>query len=86
MLKIKENIDYKTLKKYGFEKINDYFDDYIIKNYKFYIIIGYSEYMLIGNDNEIVFYCDDKYYDFILDYPDVLFDLIQDGLVEKVND
>lgn len=97
MLKIKDDVDLKILEKYGFKEVkkNIYnfrgktysrFDNYINEKFKYYYIIEPYEYILISNINEIVYYCDDEMYDFILSYSNVLYDLIKDGLVEKVSD
>ena len=78
MLRIKQGIDLKELKKYGFEGNGKeyYYDFYPYDE-------GSGEYILIKNDTRRIFF---DY--FGLDYFDkateILYDLIQDGLVEKV--
>ena len=77
MLKIKDNVDLKELEKFGFEKKEHKFEN-----------ISYWYYCF----EEIVIYADDKDIDFrMIDFfklrttaADKLFDLIQAGLVEKV--
>jgi len=79
MLKIKDNVDLKELEKYGIEKETKEL---------------YSD---SKNDTGLFFYKNDKYHfkskniymnshDFDEDCLDLLYDLIKDGLVEKVED
>jgi hypothetical protein len=79
MLKIKDNVDLKELEKYGFEEC--YWSYYKRINYEYYevkIDIEFKKrYIFIQND-----YYDCDYACYI---PDVIYDLIKDGLVEKVN-
>lgn len=72
MLKIKDNVDLKELEKFGFEKGNKYdWEDYIYDE-DFYI-----------KDRQIVI--ESEWYGYSLDrLTEILFDLIQAGLVEKV--
>ena len=79
MLKIKDNIDLKELEKYGFKnKGCNYRQKFDYKYYEVEIIIELDrKYIIIQND----------YYDsdFACYLPNVLYDLIKDGLVEKVD-
>lgn len=70
MLKIKDNVDLKELEKFGFVKNNKSYN----YNWKGFVV------MFVHEDRRIYKYLD-GYTD--PDY-DVLFDLIQAGLVEKV--
>lgn len=82
MLKIKDNVDLKELEKFGFEKyLND--DGYVLD---FAVYVDGKEYSYIEITKGRIITC--------LDYVEiehhqqaveVLFDLIQAGLVEKVN-
>lgn len=73
MLKIKDNVDLKQLEKFGFRKVEDY-----------YIIMGrYFAHIRIGENKHIEFR-DEFYYIEDFNMIDVLFDLIQAGLVEKI--
>ena len=79
MLKIKDNVDLKELEKYGFEK--DIFD-MSLKIEKFDHIIEIN----ISLDDGIIFIKNDYYdCDYEVEIPDVVYDLIKDGLVEKVD-
>ena len=79
MLKIKDNIDLKELENFGFEKLN--YCDCVC--YKFARIIGTHEIrnLIIREQDLILHYNINSVYN-ILD--DIVFDLIQAGLVEKV--
>lgn len=73
MLKIIDNVDLKELEKFGFEKVFvDNRIDYVKRNNYDYIEIAVEEekYIFIG----------------IVSGLNILFDLIQAGLVEKVED
>ena len=75
MLKIKDNVDLKELEKYGLKKSNTYSDWYPIGSINF-------------DGEDFTGWFEINGYDFI-DYelkyePDTLYDLIKDGLVEKV--
>ena len=76
MLKIREEIDLKELEKYGFEL--DYFKNYEKK------LKGDKRFGLtVSKDNKSIFFEDEdcnKSYDL-----DTLYDLIKDGLIEKIN-
>ena len=77
MLKIKDNVDLKELEKYGFEK--DTFD-MSLKTEKFDHIIEIN----ISLDDGIIFIKNDYYdCDYEVEIPDVVYDLIKDGLVVK---
>lgn len=91
MLKIKDNVDLKVLEKYGFKKIEKagilkrfYYELQIQNRYDdteySYIYVSGMRYLEVENENTLGVgtMC-------VLDHAlDVLFDLIQDGLVEKV--
>lgn len=77
MLKIKDDMDLKELKKYGFKKLkNDYFYDETGN------LGGYDEIFIDAKDRIIQLGYEPCPY-FI---EDCLYDLIKDGLVEKVDD
>ena len=88
MLRIKKEVDLKELEKFGFQKdeYGDYFKDCKIKlaslfnnTTKVSIMID-----LTSHIGRIGFVCDGKY---CLDYElDLLYDLIDAGLVEKVEE
>ena len=79
MLKIKDNVDLKELEKFEFIKTQPYaYSDYW--RYRFNVN-GVSE-ITIDNGREIIIDTDEST---TLDL-DILYDLIQDGLVEKVVD
>ena len=80
MLKIKDNVDLKELEKYGFKIDHGYdWQNAIIYTYKtedYYIRIDSEDYILIYHqfgDGGIELYV-----------PDIIYDLIKEGLVEKV--
>ena len=75
MLKIKDNVDLKELEKFGFEK-----------NSFYYKKIGRSSFIDIDADKIISLYvgCKDVHLVILEKQLDILFDLIQAGLVEKV--
>jgi len=80
MLKIKDNIDLKKLEKYGFQQsINDISEYYFIRltassNYAVLIISPITRKLTIDTGSTYI------------DELNVLYDLIKDGLVEKVED
>lgn len=80
MLKIKDNVDLDVLKKYGF-------DNFSVSNVKNYILDTPLElHFEIDFERNIYIHADGadyKEYDSVMH--DVLFDLITDGLVEKIN-
>lgn len=92
MLKIKDNVDLKELEKFGFEKVDSY--DY----YFWKIIVGGHAAVCILKKSDI--FCDKRiflnYYPASIteeqfnrafkEYENTLFDIIQAGLVEKVED
>ena len=86
MLKIKDNVDLKELEKYGFE--------YRLKTNEYYFKINCSEYLEIPVDKESKWYkevrlfIEDEYYNCwtSVNSFDKLYDLIKDGLVEKVKE
>lgn len=84
MLKIKDNVNLKELEKFGFEKYKDAY--YIYNDYYLEISEGVSvdvrwdtRWIVL---NSVVGFL--RMYE--IDYQDILFDLIQAGLVEKVSD
>ena len=81
MLKIKDNVDLKELEKYGFKEtqFRKYERIYDMEYYRIDIYVDIDDRTInIQNDN----------YDgeFKCEIPDVLYDLIKDGLVEKVEE
>lgn len=80
MLKIKDDVAYEDLKKYGFKRSADC-SSYYVYNPEFEIFIQRwnNEDFLKGH-----IYIEIKNYSMILSDIDVLYDLIRDGLVEKV--
>lgn len=79
MLKIKDTVDLKELEKYGFEKGFRYRKIFDYEYYKVIIEVELdTRYISIQND-----YYDSDYACYI---PDVIYDLIKDGLVIKVDD
>ena len=86
MLKIKDEIDLKELEKFGFICCNDFTDTYKENNYGYYVFND-SFYVDFQNDNyhklgSISF----SYEPIQEENIDKLFDLIQAGLVEKVEE
>lgn len=80
MLKIKSDIDLKELEKYGFKKETF---DMSLKIEKFDHIIEIN----ISLDDGIIFIKNDYYdCDYEVEMPDIVYDLIKDGLVEKVEE
>lgn len=86
MLKIKDNVDLKELKYYGFKKIGgiyaNYYEHTITDN-------GYGEYIIldVDEDDRIIrlgAYTDDT--GSHTENLDIIYDLIKDGLVEKVEE
>lgn len=79
MLKIKDNVDLKELEKYGFEKRTwGYYQKFNYEYYNVKIDIESDRvYIIIHNDYN------DDYSCYI---PDVIYDLIKDGLIEKVDE
>ena len=77
MLKIKDNVDLKELEKYGLKHLRKY------KVYSEDERWGHFEVNEDGEDARVIRIVDDIYENEDLD---VLYDLIKDGLVEKVND
>ena len=79
MLKIKDNVDLKELEKYGFRMFANHYEKTIKDN-------GYGEYMVltvyeVDRVISLTANTDDNVYTENLD---ILYDLIKDGLVEKV--
>lgn len=83
MLKIKDNIDLKELEKFGFKNS----DKYLIKSYE----DGFSQddYITVSKIDRTVriqHYQDEYGATNIIGICDLLYDLIQEGLVEKASD
>ena len=80
MLKIKDNVDLKELEKFGFKKEEYY---YTVKfDYKYYKVN-----VMVELDRRCIIIQNDYYdSDYACYVPDVIYDLIQAGLVEKVED
>ena len=80
MLKIKDNVDLKELEKYRFKK-NIVDMSLKIEKYDYTIDIN------ISLDDGIIFIKNDYYdCDYEVEIPNILYDLIKDGLVEKVKE
>ena len=89
MLRIKENIDLKELEKYGFVYNDIYGWKYEYKNSEILInsenpiIAPYEDINIVCLvDNELFIHCNTH----LVKIPDILYDLIKDGLVEKINE
>lgn len=72
MLKIKDNVDLKELEKFGFEK--DRLSCYYIKE------VAIAKECVVYTDTNAIWFVDNG----TLSQLDIIFDLIQAGLVEKV--
>jgi hypothetical protein len=79
VLKIKDDVDLKELEKFGFKKLKSEREYYLFN-------IDGSEFIEII-DNQIYLYINDEYYNCYTGEKtfDRLYDLIQAGLVEKIN-
>ena len=75
MLKIKDNVDLEELEKYDFRKVKDYIANEYYDYLKGSLRINVYNRHLVKNDAN---FCG---YDL-----DTVYDLIQDGIVEKVSD
>lgn len=75
MLKIKDNVDLKELEKYEFKQIKDYISD------KYYAYLNGS--LRINLSNRKLTKNDAHFSEYDLD---VVYDIIKDGLVEKVDE
>ena len=84
MLKIKDDVDLKELKKFGFEFYYESIGPFAVNDYKKHewIIYRYECIFIDGKTREIG-HCDCEEYDYELA---VLYDLIKADLVEKVED
>ena len=81
MLKIKDNVDLKELKKYGFEEAKPM--DY---KYPYFLKINSNEYILVQN-RELYYYVEDELYGYADPKVfDVIYDLTGNGLLEEVDD
>lgn len=74
-LRIKDNVDLKELEKYGFNLIKDYKSDKYYAYLNFSLRINLSNRKLVKNDAHF-----DEY------ELDIVYNLIKDGLVIKVDD
>jgi hypothetical protein len=84
MLKIKDNVDLKELEKFGFKKTKEYAYGYYFKDIDDYFRIAICKPIYEHKDREIFIDTIGDLDDVIDDYNNVIFDLIQAGLVEKV--
>lgn len=84
MLKIKDEIDLKELEKFGFKKANKYAYGYYFKDFDDYFRVAICKPIYEHNDREIFIDTPCELYEVIDDYTHLIFDLIQAGLVEKV--
>ena len=85
MLKIKDNVDLKELEKYGFEeRTYEYTKIYDLREYTIWVSVVKDD----PSYNDRYIYIKNDYYDADYDAlaPDVMYDLIKDGLVEKVEE
>ena len=82
MLKIKENVDLKELKKFGFKK-----DDYLSNDLEtiYSVTQEYQKLCLCWKEKILYLYEPFNSNTFLLK-ADILYDLINSGLVEKVGD
>ena len=84
MLKIKDNVDLKELEKYGFKMMKNHYYKCKRNNYSINLENGYIEIDSstgwISQDGTDFFRNDE------IEYQDILYDLIKDGLVEKVKE
>lgn len=80
MLKIKDNVDLKELEKYGF-KYNELNKGYEVRSKHFNWGNGYM--FVYGNHN--LMFNQSPYYTNEHFLIDILYDLIKDGLVEKID-
>ncbi len=81
MRKIKDNVDLKKLKKYGFEEAKPM--DY---KYPYFLEINSNEYILVEN-RRLYYYVEDELYGYADPKVfDVIYDLTRDGLLEEVDD
>lgn len=85
MLKIKDNVDLKKLEKFGFNLIEHLWLGQVPDNYYHYEGDGIIEINIEENSRHINIIGDGSY-NCDPDCADVIFDLIQAGLVEKVGD
>lgn len=77
MLKIKDDVDLKELEKYGFKRNSNFPDGWaMVKTYK--KSRYYQEDIYVWNDRRIQVNA--------IKLNDTIYDLIKDGLVEKVDD
>lgn len=86
MLKIKDNVDLKELEKFGFKRNkNDY---YRCRRNDYYLNISQGVSISVMSDTRWIMLDTVKVFQrmYEIDYQDILFDLIQAGLVEKVSD
>lgn len=86
MLKIRDNVDLKELEKFGFKKGKIYCFYYYSKElYEDWVKIAICKPLQDFKDKQIFLDCiEDETYIYLDEYSEILFDLIQAGLVEKV--
>lgn len=77
MLKIKDNIDLKELEKFGFERKNTYY----VRQFRYDVLVVHARYKFISFYNDVNMNLDSS-----LDLFDIVFNLIQADLVEKVEE
>lgn len=80
MLKIKDDVDLKVLEKYGFKLEKDYDECGEIK----YYFAGNNLYVFEEKNGDFNRLLDNTDFGFSMLDMDIVYDLIQDGLVEKV--
>lgn len=88
MLKIRDNVDLKELEKFGFKKGKIYCFYYYSKDlYKDRVRIAICKPLQDFKDKQIFLDCiEDETYIYLDEYGEILFDLIQAGIVEKVEE
>lgn len=82
MLKIKDNVDLKQLEKFGFKKTKSTGGDI----YYYPIAWNYGLYIEVAVNVDRTISLDVNYEDFSSEDIDIFYDLIQAGLVEKVEE
>lgn len=86
MLKIKDNVDLKELEKFGFHQAQKYAYGYYFRKLGYQCQIAICRDRFNKMDRQIFLDCYPEESDDCLDeYVSILFDLIQAGLVEKVD-
>ena len=81
MLKIKDNVDLKQLEKFGFKKYNCFGEHYAIQSKEYCTLVS------INLENRIIaFRTTDYRLNEMVEISKILYDLIQAGLVEKIEE